>query len=144
MMRYPELSNWIQEAIGRYTLATSNEPEHLKYYATLYNLLPLYPDWAHCYGLRSDGTIFLFSTEDEEKTIHEETDERLRNLALFRGAQKYPELKSLSPIRSADLIDCPCCNGLGEIDLPGVGPDVIVCYCGELVWLPIGTRIPGY
>jgi hypothetical protein len=79
MMHDPELSDWIQDAIGRYTLATSDEPEYLKYYATLYNLLPIYPDWTHCYGLRADGTVFLFSTEDEEKTIHEETDERLRN-----------------------------------------------------------------
>jgi hypothetical protein len=142
MMLDPELSDWIQEAIERYTLATSNEPEYLKYYVALYNLLPIYPDWTHCYGLRADGTVFLFSTEDEEKTIHQETDERLRNLALFRGAKKYPELKSLVPVRSTDSIDCPACQGLGKIEIPGIEPDVIVCYCGGLGWLPFGTQYP--
>ena len=144
MMHDSELSNWIQNAIGRYTIATSNEPEYLKWYATRYNLLPIYPDWTHCYGLRSDGIVFLFSTEDEEMTIHEETDERLRNMALYLGAKKYPELKLLVPVRPATAIDCPACEGLGKIDIPGVGPDVIVCYCGGLGWLPFGTKIPGY
>jgi hypothetical protein len=144
MMLDPELSDWIQDAIKRYTDGASNEPEYLKFYATLYNLLPIYIDWTHCYGLRADGTVFLFSTEDEEKTIHEETNERLRNLALFRGAKKYPELKTIAPVRSTDAIDCPNCKGLGKIDVPGLGPDTIVCYCGGLGWLPFGTKIPGY
>jgi len=144
MMHDPELSNWIQDAIRRYAHPTSDEPEYLKHYATLYNLLPIYPDWTHCYGLRADGTVFLFSTEDEEKTIHVETDERLRNFALFMGSKKYPELKSLAPVRSADAIDCPFCKGLGKIEVPGIGPDNIVCYCGGLGWLPFGTKIPGY
>jgi hypothetical protein len=138
-----KLNNWIEETIREYTSEASDKPEYLKYYAKIYDLLPIYNTWTHAYGLRSDGTLFLFSTDAEEMTIEEERDERLKNLALYQGAKKYPAISSLVPHRPTDAIDCSGCGGQGKIEIAGMDPDVIVCYCGGLGWLPKGTIIPG-
>ena len=142
MLPDAELSNWIIEAIKRLTTEESTEPAWSKAYAELYNLLPLMHGWTASFGLRADGKVLFYTTDDEEQTIREEADERLRNMAMYRGSLKYPELSVLVPNRPANAMICSFCEGRGRIELEGIDPNVIVCYCGGLGWLPHGTQIP--
>ena len=59
----------------------------------------------------------------------------MRRIAIFCGAKQYPELKQLVPDRPPGAPDCPYCEGRGKVDILGVEPDTIVCYCGGLGWL---------
>ena len=138
----PQLADWIQEAIQRFSSEESDERPYLKYYAARHNALPLYIDWTHSYGLRVDGTVVLFSTDSEEETMQEEGDERLRNFALYVGAQKYPEIAPLVPTRPSDAIDCKYCKGRGRFQVEGIDPNVLVCFCGGLGWVPYRTIYP--
>jgi hypothetical protein len=110
------------------------EPAYLKLLASRYRILPIYIDWTAFFGLRPDGDILLVPTEEAEDAQPEQ-DARLRRVAIFRGAKKYPELKPLIPSRPLDALDCPHCEGHGRIDISGIEPDTLVCYCGGLGWL---------
>ena len=73
-------------------------------------------------------------TEDGNPPVIE-TDSRSRRIALFQGAKKYPQLIPLLSERPDSARNCPCCLGSGEINVPGVPPGTIVCYCGGSGWL---------
>jgi hypothetical protein len=91
-------------------------------------------DWAGFFGLQPDGEVLVVPTEEEgEAKI--EIDGRAKRIAVYRGTKKYPELKQLVPARPINAFDCHHCEGHGEINLPGIEPDTIVCYCGGLGWL---------
>ncbi len=97
--------------------------------------LPVFVDWTTFYGLQTDGEILVVPTEEDEE-LKLEDDNRLQRMAIFQGAKKYFELRSLVPQRPDEAVDCNHCEGRGRIDLPGiVGADTIVCYCGGLGWL---------
>ncbi len=72
-----------------------------------------------------------------------ENDSRICNIVLFQGSKKYPELAGLVPARPVGAIDCSHCHGTGVEPFTakvsaehGLNPDVFVCYCGGLGWLP--------
>ena len=119
--------------IHDYCTDSSKEPLYLKVLAERFHVLPIYVDWTAFFGLRPDGDIVLVPTEEQGDP--ELPDERLRRVAIFRGTKKYPELITLIPHRPLGAPDCPHCEGHGRIDIPGVEPDTIVCYCGGLGWL---------
>lgn len=104
-------------------------------------LLPIMTsDWGGCYSLRADGTVVSFPW-DNIHDIQIETDPRIRNMALFQGSKKFPELAAFVPARPIDAVVCPYCEGTGngtKCAPPGF-PMPILCYCGELGWLPPGT-----
>ena len=79
--------------------------------------------------------MIVFSHEDAEPGEQAESDERMRNVALYQGSLTYPELKSLIPARPADAKDCPYCAAKG-FDPSSLGKQNIVCYCGGLGWVP--------
>jgi hypothetical protein len=62
------------------------------------NVLPLLLDWGGCYALNLDGDVISFAW-DNEMDIQIELDPRIRNIALFQGSRKYPELELLIPAR---------------------------------------------
>lgn len=129
-----ELRGRIQSLIQDYFTESSVEPPYLKTLAERYQVLPVFVGWTAFYGLQVDGQIIVVPTE-EEGDAEPELDERIKRMAVFRGAKKYPELKPLVPKRPAGSPDCSYCEGRGQIDFPGVEPDTIVCYCGGLGWL---------
>jgi len=102
------------------------------------NVLPLVLDMGGCLAIKPEGEIISFAW-DSEMDIQIELDERIRNIALFQGTAKYPELKAMIPARTKDAVDCPHCNGTGieplatELQITN-----IVCYCGGLGWIPQG------
>ena len=76
---------------------------------------------------------------NEQHNKHLGTSFLNRNLVLFQGAKKYPELSELVPSRPPDAEDCSHCNGTGIEPMnekPGLDEERIVCYCGGLGWLP--------
>lgn len=92
-----------------------------------------------CTGIRADGEIVFFLWEIPGD-LQIETDPRLRNMAVFQGAQRFPELAILIPPRPADAITCGSCHGTGiPPDIPPKLLHLIACYCGGLGWLPPGT-----
>lgn len=97
--------------------------------------LPLILDMGGCYALRPDGEVVTFAW-DEPHDCKVEQDPRLRNMALFQGAKKYPELAPLVPPRQADAVDCSHCRGTGRFPTGDVPIDNVICYCGGLGWIP--------
>ncbi len=102
------------------------------------NALPMFLDFGGCYVIRPNGEIVSFIW-DEPYNLESENDPRIRNLVLFQGAKKYPELSELVPSRPPDAEDCSHCNGTGIEQMNeklGFNEERIVCYCGGLGWLP--------
>ena len=98
--------------------------------------LPLVADWSGYYGLLEDASV-VFVPYDEPQAGRPELDARIRNMALFQGARRYPELSALVPTRGADDETCSSCGGSGHYPVPaGIEPGSIICFCGGLGWIP--------
>lgn len=101
-------------------------------------LLPLLPDWSGCLALCRDGVV-VFVDEDPPHRFQPVQVERIRNMALFKGSQRYPELQPWVPQKPADGRACSHCHGTGNLVLPDFPQDklhMLACYCGGLGWLP--------
>lgn len=87
------------------------------------------------YTINTNGDVISFLWDD---TLHGqiEFDPRIRNIALFQGSKKYPELKCLIE-RPDDATVCPHCGGTGmDPYAEKLKTDAIICYCGGLGWIP--------
>jgi uncharacterized protein (TIGR02996 family) len=99
--------------------------------AAKYQVLPLLFDMAGWFALGRDGEVVSFQW-DEPDSVRKEQDPRVRNIALYQGAKKFPELRLLLSPKPTWSRTCPTCGGTGTpLSLPE-----IVCYCGGLGWLP--------
>jgi hypothetical protein len=99
--------------------------------------LPLYLDWTACLAIQPDGEVIWI--DDESHEVQEVEDERVRNLALFQGSRRDPDLRCLVPPRTPDATDCPECHGSGKLPFRGDHAHlakVIICSCGGLGWVP--------
>jgi hypothetical protein len=138
MIIRPELRDQIVARIKEY-VDTAPAPFNHQQLVEALNVLPLSCDWAGCHALRPDGEIIVFLTDDPQNWRVEE-DARLRNMALYQGSLKYPELKELVPTRPPNARVCPSCNGTGTHPIVWqMKPELrsaIVCYCGGLGWIP--------
>jgi len=98
-----------------------------------FGALPLTLDMGGCLAIRADGEIISFLW-DEPHDVKIERDPRRRNIALYQGSLKYPELAPLVPSRPTDAKPCGNCAGIAAIRAQGI--DNVVCACGGLGWLP--------
>jgi hypothetical protein len=130
-----ELTDQIAARIRDYVDPTPEPFNHQQAVAML-GVLPLTCDWGGCYAIRPDGEIVVFLYETPEVCSVEE-DPRIRNMAIYQGSLRYPELKELVPLRPPTARDCPTCEGTGihPISLQ-IERDNILCYCGGLEWVP--------
>ncbi len=98
-------------------------------------LLPLLYHWNGFYALNQDGQVVYLN---DVEAVFVEQRERFRNIALFTGSRRYPEIQALVVIRPPDAIDCTHCGGTGQVILPDTIAHItnIVCYCGGLGWVP--------
>lgn len=95
-------------------------------------MLPLVLDGGGGYAIRPDGEIVRFLW-DSLNHCEIEQDIRTRNMVLYQGSRKYPELQEIVPSRSPDDMDCPYCGGTGiELLSVKLRVDNIVCYCGGI------------
>ena len=86
-------------------------------------------------AINVDGEIRSFLWDD---TLHGqvEYDPRIRNVALFQGSKKYPELEVLIE-KPSDANVCEFCKGSGIAPFAEeLNTDALVCYCGGLGWVP--------
>jgi hypothetical protein len=137
-----EIAGKIQEAFAKFIA----DPEpyvifdelDLRKLAAELKLLPATMDWGGCFAIRTDGQIFSFLW-DIPYELRPEDDPRIINIVLYEASQRYPELVGLKPQKPPDAQTCSYCKGTGD---PLFGTELentynnIVCYCGNLGWLP--------
>ena len=129
-----QLSARIAKLIEDYATTSETSPE-LRTLVAQENVLPVFCDMGGVLTINADGEIRSFLWDD---TSHGqvEYEPRIRNLALFQGSKKYPELGVLIE-KGNDANVCQFCQGSGIP--PGAGKlntAGIVCYCGGLGWVP--------
>lgn len=130
-----DFSTWHEEKLQEFLSETTPDLMDMRLRARELNALPLTCDMGGCFAIRANGEIISFLWDYQD--VRQETDARIRNIALFQGSKKYPELKALIPPRSPESKDCSYCNGTGIEPMSAkLHLDNIVCYCGGLGWLP--------
>jgi hypothetical protein len=119
-------------------LMADSAPDHvdLRQIATDKHALLLYADMGGALALRPNGEVISFRW-DRPESVETENDPRIRNLALFQGSKRYPELEQFIPPRPSAAKTCPHCHGTGVApEAASLGIGNIVCYCGGLGWVP--------
>jgi hypothetical protein len=130
----PEASTRIAKLIEDYCL-TAEVSAELRKLVAQESVLPLFCDMSGVLTIDVDGEICSFLWDD---TLHGkvEYDPRIRNLALFQGSKKYPELEDLIE-KPDDARVCSYCLGTGIAPFAEqLNTEAIVCYCGGLGWIP--------
>ena len=136
------ISSQIETRLKEFLSSVGDDAPYEHRLAAEFGVLPLFSDWTECRAIRANGEIvsFMFDNswhpEIETPNLQVEGDARWRHLALFQGAKKYPELSVLIPSRSIGAVDCPWCEGQGEITGTQSKLKELVCYCGGVGWLP--------
>jgi hypothetical protein len=92
--------------------------------------LPLYVGWTEIVGIRPDGELVRWSSEDWPGAF-ELNDATWHKVALVLGARRYPVLQRLIPERPEGARDCHLCQGSGRLPLQ---PEIL-CQCGGIGWL---------
>ncbi len=131
----PEQRDMIEAKIAEYI--ESGAYEWARRACVEAHALPLYLDWTGCLAIRPDGEVIYI--DDESYEVREVEDERVRNLALFQGSRRDPDLRCLVPPRPPDAADCPDCHGMGKLPFRGDHAhlaEVVICSCGGLGWVP--------
>lgn len=129
-------SMMISQLLNNFLVESKPDQRGLYRIAVRTNVLPLYVEMGGVYAINVDGDIFSFSWDNLDLP-REETDPRIRNIVLFQGSKKYPELRDLIPERPDDAPICPHCHGTGIDSFSTLNNiEGIVCFCGGLGWIP--------
>src|SRR5689334_15652612 len=75
---------------------------------------PVYSDMGGTLLPRPDGEILFLDSDSGDDEPQIETDFGWRITAVVVGAEDYPELRPLLPIRPPGTEDCVACAGLGR------------------------------
>ncbi|MGH9849002.1 MAG: hypothetical protein ACREBD_04015 [Blastocatellia bacterium] len=139
MIIAPNLAAKISEWVKDYVLPSGGDTEEAIKVALKRGALPLYLEMGGVFALQLSGEIISIPWSEPENP-RVECDQRIRNMVLFQGSMKYPELNSLIPVKQDDAKVCPYCNGTGDAPIPfGASNEArkhVVCYCGGLGWIP--------
>ena len=132
----PEEREFIAERIARFDVEAPDELGWQGEYVRTHRALPLYVGWTETLGIRADGRLVRWSTEGELPGAREFKDATWMNTALVQGAQRYPQLRRLIPLRPASARTCSGCQGTGKIS--GLPPNLenVICECGGIGWIP--------
>ncbi|MGH7437917.1 MAG: hypothetical protein ACRENE_19735 [Polyangiaceae bacterium] len=130
----PDLADRIRQRLAEYLTDSAPDPLDIRSVVAKFGALPLTSDMGGCLAIRPDGKIVSFQW-DEPHDAKVEQDARWRNVALYQGSLKCPELAPLVPPRPTDARPCEHCAGVAAIRAQGIKG--IVCYCGGLRWLPL-------
>jgi hypothetical protein len=135
MTRVPlskEDADFIAHRIAAITRGDEGTP-WVRFYVSAFDALPIYAGWYETVGLRPDGHLVRWSTEDECEGVREVDDRILARIALVQCARQYPELKHLVPVRPPGARTCPTCDGTGH--MPPPIPATVICSCGGVGWV---------
>lgn len=97
--------------------------------------LPVYYDMGGTLFLRPDGEILVLDNGSVDDGPRIETDEGQRITAVVVGAEAYPELRPLLPMRPAGARDGDACAGRGRIRVVGIEHRFLCGRCRGLGWL---------
>ncbi len=139
MVLSADLAAAVKHRLDTFLTDAVTDPLNLRAVVAKFGALPLVTDMGGCIALRPDGAIVTFAW-DEPHAFEVVVDDRLRNVALYQGSLKYPEITALVPSRPADAIDCPHCGGAGTPLLAGNTIPNVICFCGGLGWVPRTLR----
>lgn len=92
--------------------------------------IPVVFDMGGILGMKRDGTVISVPWDEPHGASREETSSVAHMAAVIGAAQKYPELKTLTPARPSDAPDCPQCAVLNPDGSRGCP------VCWHLGWLP--------
>jgi hypothetical protein len=118
MARIPltkEDADFIAHRIAAFTQEPAEKLSWLLPYVSAFRALPLYVGWTETYGLRADGELVRWSTEDEYQGTLALDDRLGVRFVLVEGAERYPELQHLIPARPPNASTCPTCAGTGRV-----------------------------
>ncbi len=128
-----EEAMFIRERIERFPVEGSENLQWELPYVRLYEALPIYIGWTETVGIKTDGTLIRWSTENEWTGTRELQDTKLAIAALVAGADRYPALRRLLPSRPDGAQTCGACAGLGRFaQLPNM-----ICECGGVGWVVV-------
>lgn len=143
-----DLSARITKMIEDFASETDQDPLNLRQFAIRERVLPLLVDMGGVFAINTSGDIisFPFGTDDNggivafplDKDEHPrlESDLRIRNIALYQGSKKYPQLKYLI-VKPDNARVCPSCGGTGiNSYAEKLNTNAVICYCGGLGWIP--------
>ena len=131
------LSEKIKIRVEEFTANPPPDPLEIRKIVACFRILPLVLSWSGGWAIRSDGQIISFSY-DEPYDLKVEEDVITRNMVLYRGSLKYPELSDLVPEKPCDATECPGCGGTGvplAVKEFGLNKEIFACQCGGLGWL---------
>jgi hypothetical protein len=117
-MAAPYLRTVIEELVKQWC-ASPDHPELVEAVARS-GALPVYMDMGGALLLHPDGEVLCLPW-DEIGGLAPESDSGWRLTALVVGAEKYPELRPLVPVRPSGTADCEWCKGGGRIHIEGTG-----------------------
>jgi hypothetical protein len=137
-----DIESAVAERLRAFLADTAPDPLGLRAVVAKFGSLPLILDMGGCYALRRDGEVVSFAW-DEPHGLAVVADDRLRNAAFYQGSLKYPELNALVPARPPNAIDCSSCGGTGTLSLEGRSAPNVICFCGGLGWVPVGSSKGG-
>ncbi len=103
----PERSAWVAARVAAFP---AEAPEQIRWqapYVAEFGALPLYLGWFETIGIRVDGEIVSWSTEDDYPGARTVEERYLWLTALVDGTRRYEGLSDLLPPRPTDAIDCP-------------------------------------
>ena len=121
------LSATIRALIER--VANGESGEAFAEVARRHNALPLAEGWFAWALLTEQGDVL----EAVEHGTASPAKEPLRTMFLVAGAERYPDLIELLPVRTSTSIDCARCEGTGRIRH---GSGKIRCHeCKALGWI---------
>ena len=124
----------VSEGLDEY-LSAGTDPDITRS-ARFHNALPLWLDTGGCVALRPNGELISWAWDEPEKLLEldvaGERDRRMVHVARAQGAQRYPQIAGLAPVRDEHSQVCPSCHGSGK--MPNV-PDGFVCECGGVGWI---------
>jgi len=101
------------------------------------NFLPIFFDWTAFCAVRPNGEMVWYDYENPNN-FQVEYNERIRNIAMVKGIERFPDLLPFLPKRSLEDIDCPYCETTAKTReaMPESPRESINCYCGGLAWIP--------
>jgi len=90
--------------------------------------LPVYSDLGGTLLLTPDGDVITY--RHDNSSWSREIDPKWRRAAVIFGAQRFPELSDLLPVRPPDAPPCQYCQGTGRV----VGIRCATCLGLGWVW----------
>lgn len=129
----PDLSRWISERIAKYATEAVEPYQQWEVPAVRkFAALPLIRHWFETIGLRANGEVVKWSTDDRPRFPGvQPVEDRYEWLsAVVDAARTHPELQVLLPIRPSTASACRC------VGIPLFVPGKVLCpECCGLQWV---------